>query len=189
MKRRRAVLLAVVVGTWGSMGCDKAAPTEPDRALAQMRPQKVAAPAPLPELAGGWSGTITFHSFAGDSQGFACNGAAPVSLVLEQDGSALTGRFRTACSGELVIRGAVAGGGLSGSLDVVGGISLGRISGSISSSHIAFKTRTTIAEDETHKGQAPMVSSEVDLHRQESAAREHPVLAGGRPSPGVDVHR
>jgi hypothetical protein len=188
MKRRHAFLLAVVVGTWGSMGCNKAAPTEPSRALAE--PRSEAEQPSSPALAGSWKGTITFHPFAGDYQGFACSGPAPVSVLLSQDGTLLTGRFRTACSGALEIRAVEVGNFLSGSLDVVGGISLGRISGSVSSSRISFKTRTTIGLDETHKGQPPIVSSEVELHRQASVARVNPVLAGEpRPSLGIEVHR
>lgn len=185
MKQRQAVVLAMVLASAGSLACgDRTAPTEPSRSFAEARPEAAAL-----AVAGGWSGTIQFHAFEGDSQGFGCNDSAPVSVVLGQDGAILSGRFRAACAGELEMHGAVAGSGLSGSLDIVGGVSLGRISGSISSSQIAFKTTTTVEDQATHKGRQLVVSSEVELHRESSSARTTPILAGGGPSHAIAISR
>lgn len=197
MKRRHAVLLTVVTGTLGLLGCDRAAPTEPDRALAEMSVEKTV-PAGSLLLSGNWSGTITFHAFDGNSAGLACDGPAAVSVVLDQQGSSLTGRFRTSCAGELEIHGVVSGdgasGSLAGSLDSSSGLSLGRISGTLAYSRIAFQTKTTVGENSdgapNKGGDRSVISSEVELHRQEFAARRPPVLArDGRPPRGVTVRR
>jgi hypothetical protein len=157
-------------------GCERALPTEPDRGLVERR-QEVAQPSM--NLAGRWNGTVTFHPVDENIQPLSCNGSDVVSLVLTEDGTLLTGRFRTDCSGELQIRGVVNGDGLSGSLDADSGISLGSISGSVSSSRIAFRTLTRVEDDQLHKGQPPAVSSEIELHRQMTTARGTPILAGG----------
>jgi len=186
MRRRHAVLLAVALVQVGTLACgDRTAPTEPARPVFGAGAEEVLSES----LSGRWSGTITFHPVGGDAQGFQCDGSATISVVLDEEGSSLTGRFRTPCAADVALRGVVQGSFLSGSLDVVGGTSLGRISGSVASSRIAFKTWTTLGDDGTHKGEPPVISSEVELHRQENLARTSPTLAGGGRRPRVLVSR
>jgi hypothetical protein len=194
MKRRHSVLLLVALGCVGSMACgDRTAPTEPARGFAEMSPEKTVAPGGL-LLGGRWGGTITFHAYDGNTSALACDGRAPVSLILEQDGATLSGRFRTACAGELAIHGRVDGSGLFGSLDSVNGPSLGRISGTVAFSRIAFKTTATVGDNSdgstNRGGDQTVVSSEVELHRESSEARAHPVLADvSRPAHAIDIQR
>lgn len=182
MKRRHAVVLAVLAGTLGWIGCDRAAPTEPDRALAQMPPEKVMEPAPL-QLAGYWKGTITFHPFQGNLVGLECSGAFPISAALGQEGAILTGQCQTGCAGMLEIHGRISGGGISGSLDTENGGTLGRIYGTVSASSIAFQTKVLVDESDdgspNRGGGHSVVSSDVELFRQDSMARNVSLAAGG----------
>lgn len=180
MKRRHAVLLQLVAitGVLGSIQCgsDKAAPTEPDRSFAEALPE---AARPSVNAEGRWIGTVTFHAIDGGPERLSCDGPSTISVVLSQDGALLTGRFSTSCPGSLELQGVLNGGGLSGSLNVLGGTSLGDVSGSATSSRIAFKTLTRFGQDQRYKGQPPFVSSEVELHRQENGTHTSPTLAGG----------
>jgi hypothetical protein len=185
MKRRHAVLLAVLAGTLGWIGCDRAAPTEPDRSLAEMRPEKVAEPQPAMQLAGSWKGTISFYPFQHGLAGFTCSGPAPISVVLEQSASHLTGQFwGGGCAGALTMRVVVAGSVISGSLDTSDG-TLGRISGTVSPSTIAFQTKFLVVPDDNepnNKGQGQprqFRTSDVVLEHENSRARSVPLLAGG----------
>jgi hypothetical protein len=187
MKRQSGILWAVGLGIVWSLGCDKAAPTEPARDLADMSIAEVA-PSPA-DLSGTWSGTITFHAFESDTEVLLCDGRAPISVTLNQDGSSLTGHFQNACAGMLEIRGQIAASSISGSLDSSTGFSYGSISGFASSHEIRFHTSKFVdkSRDETkgEEGQGFILTSEVDLRPRpvDLAARTHPRLVDGGRSP------
>ena len=85
---------------------------------------------PLP-LEGSWTGTVTYHS-PPESEAVPCP-AESVSVGFTQAGSALTGRFETACAGPLDLQGTVSGGDLTGTLVSVNGTPFGgRVSGTAS---------------------------------------------------------
>ncbi len=198
MKRRHAVLLGVVLvaGALGVIGCERALPTEPDRGVAAMRPEKVASPPPAAELAGVWTGTITFHAFNDREGGFLsapCDGPQTIAAALAQSGDALTGRLAT-CAGELELRGHVVGGNLVGTLDRTAGASIGKISGTVSAGRISFFTTQALDDEDDYgrdnDGDGSFRSADVMLQPQDPGPRAHPILAGGgRPSPNFALQR
>lgn len=142
MNRQSGILWAVGLGIVGSLGCDKAGPTEPARDLADMSIAEVA-PSPA-DLSGTWSGTITFHAFESDTEVLPCDGTASIRVILRQDGGSLSGQFETACAGELTIRGLVDGIGISGVLNGSSGHSYGLIEGTAFSGSIREPSRTIL---------------------------------------------
>jgi hypothetical protein len=175
MKRRHAIVLAMALGTVGSIGCDKAAPTEPARSLADMRIAKVVAQPT--DLSGSWSGTITFHAFESDTEVLPCDGTASMRVNLRQDGESLSGRFETACAGEVAIRGVVNSIRILGLLDGSNGHNYGSIDGTASSSGIRFQTHKRI---DKNRG---AITAEVDLHRSQLAERTSPIVVDSGRSP------
>jgi hypothetical protein len=175
MKRQSGILWAVGLGIVGSLGCDKAAPTEPARDLADMSIAKVA-PTPA-DLSGTWSGTITFHAFESDMEVLPCDGTASMRVTLRQEGGSLSGRFETACAGELKIRGVVNGIRISGLLDGSKGHNYGSIDGTVLSSGIRFQTHKRIDKNRN------ALTTEVDLHRLQLSARTLPLVVDPGRSP------
>jgi hypothetical protein len=57
------------------------------------------------------------HPYNGDYVVLPCEGTAPISVVLTQDGVHPTGKFQSGCAGIMEIHGLVSGDRISGSLD------------------------------------------------------------------------
>jgi hypothetical protein len=197
MKRRHAILLGVVaVAGWEVAGCERALPTEPDRGLAAMRPATVASPAAALELAGAWTGAITFHAFDDPEEGYIaapCDGLRTISTVLAQSNGVLTGQFAT-CAGALELRGVIVGGNLVGTLGRTAGASIGRITGSVSSNRISFFVTQPLADEDDfgkdNDGDGSFRAADVILQPRDPAERTRPVLAGGGlPTHSVAVSR
>lgn len=180
MKRKSWILWSLGLGIVGSLGCDKAAPTEPTRDIADMGIGKVAPS--TADLSGTWSGTITFHAFESDREVLVCDGSAPISVTIKQEGPSLTGDFGNACAGMLEIRGQIAANSISGSLDSSTGFRYGSISGFASSDEIRFHSSKFVdkSRDESRgeEGEGFILTTEVVLRPRsvDLAARMPPRL-------------
>jgi hypothetical protein len=193
MKQPRWILALMILGIVGSsVGCNRAAPTEPGGGALQM----AAAGSTVSGLSGTWRGTITFHAYSdleGDAGPSPCDGVESITVTLNQSGQKLTGQFQSGCGGVLEVRGVVAATSLSGSLESPTGPGFGRIFGTVSPSEIQFRTvQLTDDEDDPegkdNDGDAAFTSSEVELYRS-SPERSVPVRVDRARSPRLPSTR
>ena len=107
----------VLVGVLGAAGCGDGLITDP------------------PTLDGSWAGTVTYHP-PPEAETVVCP-AENVSVAFSQAGTALTGRFETACAGPLDLQATVNGETLNGTLVSTTGMPFGgRVEGTASAAGI-----------------------------------------------------
>ena len=179
MRRRHIVLISLFVACSAAFGCNGAAPTEPGRLHLEAADRGPAAADLGIPLSGLWAGTITFSgydSLGSDSFPPPCDGPHPMSVVLHEDGDAVTGRFQS-CAGTVEIDARISETSLSGTMGV-----FGKISGGITNGRIQFRTIETVVVDDNDSarhsnGDGHFISSTVSLSRASMVERSSPVPA------------
>jgi hypothetical protein len=162
-------IATVIIGP--SAGCDRGAPTEPGRGLANIEKGPVTSSAA--DLAGNWSGTITFPPDSTQDGGDEnivppCDGPHATTAILVESGNSLTGQL-SSCAGVLEMHGVINEANISGTLVSAAGHDYGRITGTAASNRIQFKTILKTADLDDPEGndgdEEPLTLTEVDLQR------------------------
>ena len=186
MNRSSWILAAIAAAAIGaSVGCGRAAPTEPGGGLVNI--EKVHVSSPAADLAGNWSGTITFPPDSTKDGGDenivpACEGPHATTAILVESGNSLTGQL-SSCAGMLEMHGVINEANISGTLVGATGYDYGRITGTAASNRIRFKTILKTADLDDPEGndfdEEPLTLTEVDLQR--SMQRGTPLVVVDRP--------
>jgi hypothetical protein len=108
-------------------------------------------------LTGAWTGTITPYDSDCASES--------ISVVLLQEGTALSGNFRTNCQGAVDLRGEMNGNSISGTLSgASGAVRIGQVSGTASQTSIHITTWQSQARENGRPSERAVVNV-IDLAR------------------------